>query len=80
MKRKRRESRKVEVTEGQRRELERLWFVYGNYGPRHTMQNHYFIQGFLERGQDERDLNKVTPECLAAVDEVLAVASDSTLD
>ena len=45
MKRRRRESRKVEVTEGQRRELERLWFVYGNYGPRHTMQNHYLKIG-----------------------------------
>jgi hypothetical protein len=80
VKRKRRESRKVEVTEGQRRELERLWFVYGNYGPEHTMQNHYFIQGFLERSQDEREINDVTPECLAAVDAVLAVASDPPLD
>lgn len=80
MKRKRRESRKVGVTEVQRRELERLWFIYGNYGPRHTMENHYFIQGFLERGQDERDFNKVTPECLTAVDAVLAVASDPPLD
>ena len=80
MRRKRREVKKVEVTSGLRRELERLWFIYGNYGPRHTMQNHYFIQGFLERGQDERDFNKVTPECLTAVDAVLAVASDSPLD
>jgi hypothetical protein len=80
VKRKRRELRKVEVTEGQRRELERLWFVYGNYGPSHTMQDHYFIQGFLERGQDERDFNRVTEECLAAVDTVLGVASDSPLD
>ena len=80
MKRKRRESRKVGVTEVQRRELERLWFIYGNYGPRHTMENHYFIQGFLERGQDERDFNKVTPECLTAVDAVLKVASDPPLD
>lgn len=28
MKRKRREMKKVEVTDEQRRELERLWFVY----------------------------------------------------
>lgn len=76
MNRKRREARKVEVTVGQRRELERLWFIYGNYGPRHDMQNHYFIQGFLERGQDERDFNRVTPECLAAVDRVLATRGE----
>ena len=80
MKRRRREAKKVEVTEEARRQLERLWFIYGNYGPRHTMENHYFIQGFLERGQDERDFNDVTEECLAAVDAVLAVASDSPLD
>ena len=71
MTRRRREVKPVEVTGGLRRELERLWFIYGNYGPRHTMENHYFIQGFLERGQDERDFNDVTPECLAAVDAVL---------
>jgi hypothetical protein len=35
------------------------------------MENHYFIQGFLERGQDERDFNDVTPDCLAAVDAAL---------
>ncbi len=80
MKRRRREVRQVELTEGQRRELERLWFVYGNYGPRHTMENHYFIQGFPERGQDERDFNDVSAECLAAVDAVLGVASDPPLD
>jgi len=71
MKRKRKEAKKVVLTDRQRRELERLWFVYGNYGPRHTMQNHYFIQGFLERGQDERDFYKVTEECLAAADAIL---------
>lgn len=79
MKRKRREMRKVEVSDEQRQQLERLWFVYGNYGPRHTMENHYFIQGFLERGQDERDFNDVTPECLAAVDAIIGVVSDSPL-
>lgn len=72
MKRKRPEIKKVEVTEEQRRALERLWFIYGNYGPKTTPGNHQFIQGFLERGQDERDFNKVTPECLVAVDAVFA--------
>ena len=71
MKRQRREAKKVALTDGQRKKLESLWFVYGNYGPKHEMQNHYFIQGFLERGQDERDFNRVTEECLAAVDKVL---------
>ena len=38
------------------------------------MQNHYFIQGFLERDEDERDFNKVTPDCLAAVDALFSPA------
>lgn len=75
MRRTRREVKKVEVTDGQRKALERLWFIYGNYGPKTTPGNHQFIQGFLERGQDERDFNQVTPECLAAVDAVLGDAS-----
>lgn len=80
MKRKRREVKKVEVTDEQRRQLERLWFIYGNYGPKSTPGNHQFIQGFLEHDQDERDFNKVTPECMAAVDAVLVSASDSPFD
>lgn len=72
MRRQRVERKKVELTDGQRARLENLWFVYGNYGPKHTMENHYFIQGFLERGQDERDFNDVDVECLAAVDAVFA--------
>ena len=80
MKRRRREVRRVVITHEQRGRLERLWFVCGNYGPRHTMENHYFIQGFLERGQDERDFNRVTEECLAAVDSILAAASDPPLN
>ncbi len=61
----------VELTDGQREALEHLWFVYGNYGPKHKMDNHYFVQGFLERDRDERGLYKPTPECVAAVDRVL---------
>jgi hypothetical protein len=80
VKRRRREVRKVEVTDGQRSALERLWFIYGNYGPKTTPDNHQFIQGFLERGQDERDFNKVTPECLAAVDAVLRDTSAQDRD
>ena len=80
MKRRRREVKPVEITSEQRGRLERLWFVYGNYGPRHTMENHYFIQGFLERGQDERDFNDVTPECLADVDAALGATSDPPPD
>lgn len=54
---------KTELTDYQRRVLEDLWFVYGNYGPEHTNSNHHWIQGFLERGEDNRDFYYPTDEC-----------------
>ncbi|HYG79163.1 MAG TPA: hypothetical protein VD861_02175 [Pyrinomonadaceae bacterium] len=71
MRRKRAELRQVRLTGGRRARLEDLWFVYGNHGPKATMENHGFIQGFLERGTDERDFYRPTEECLTAVDAVL---------
>lgn len=60
------------LTDGKRERLENLWFVYGNHGPKATMENHGVIQGFLERDSDERDFYRPTAECLAAVGAVLA--------
>lgn len=71
MRRQRAERKRVQLTDEQRGRLENLWFVYGNHGPKATMENHGFIQGFLERDSDERDFYRPTPECLAAVDTVL---------
>lgn len=71
MRRKRAEPRPVVLTDGQRERLENLWFIYGNHGPKSTMENHGFIQGFLERDSDERYFYKPTTECLAAVEAVL---------
>lgn len=77
---KRRIATRVTLTESQRDRLERLWFVYGNYGPKTTPGNHQFIQGILEHGIDLRPLHtkrtakkdKPTGECEAAVEAVLA--------
>lgn len=67
---------KIKLTAKQRRALERLWFVYGNHGPRMNYEDHGFIQHFLEHGRDPRNARKPlyapTPECKAAVDAVLA--------
>ena len=76
MKRKRREETvPVSLTPGQRQRLENLWFYYGNYGPKTTPGNHSFIQGLLERGQDERPLKQrgymPTEECEQAAERVL---------
>lgn len=43
------------ITAAQRKELERLWFVYGNNGKKHTHHNHRFIQNFLESGEDTEE-------------------------
>ena len=77
---KRRIATRVTLTDAQRERLERLWFVYGNYGPKTTPGNHQFIQGLLEHGLDLRPLqtkrtakkDKPTEECEIAVGAVLA--------
>jgi hypothetical protein len=77
---KRRKVTPVTLTLEQRERLERLWFYFGNYGPKTTPGNHGFIQRLLENGIDERPLHNKrthrseipTPECEAAVEAVLA--------
>lgn len=60
---KRRKLRTVTLTPEQRERLKRLWFYYGNYGPKTTSGNHSFIQRLLEQGIDERSLHtKRTPK------------------
>lgn len=46
----------VKLTDSQRQELNRLWFIYGNKGKKSTLGNHRFIQGILARGEDNREL------------------------
>jgi hypothetical protein len=68
------------LTAEQRARLERLWFIYGNYGPKSTPGNHSFIQRLIENGIDERPLNHKrtpksqipTPECEALVEQILS--------
>src|SRR5215204_4627184 len=77
---KRRKATPVTLTEAQRERLERLWFVYGNYGSKTTPGNHQFIQCLLEHGIDIRPLQTKrtakrdipTEECVAAVEQVLS--------
>ena len=55
----------------QRTVLEELWFIYGNDGPKFSMNDHQFIQAILERGEDLRDFYNPTKDCLEAVDAVI---------
>ncbi len=70
---------KVVLTINQKSELERLWFIYGNGGKKHTLGNHKFIQCLLESNEDYRKLYvkspavlyKLTSECQIEVDKIL---------
>jgi hypothetical protein len=81
---KRRKVKTVSLTPEQRDRLERLWFYYGNYGPKTTPANHSFIQRLLENGIDERSLHNKrtpkseipTPECVRAVEAILSMRSE----
>lgn len=74
--RRKREVIKLELSGEQLYELERLWYVYGNHGKRHTLGNHLFIQSLFEQENDIRLLCAKryypTPECEADVEKVLA--------
>lgn len=82
---KRRKAAPVTLTGAQRESLERLWFIYGNHGPKTTPGNHQFIQGLLEHGLDLRPLvtkrtakrDRPTDECEAAVEAVLSSPDDA---
>jgi hypothetical protein len=81
---KRRKVKSVTLTPEQRERLKRLWFYYGNYGPKTTSGNHSFIQRLLENGIDERSLHNKrtpkseipTPECERAVEAILSTQSE----
>lgn len=81
---KRRKVTLITITSEQRDQLERLWFYYGNYGPKTTPGNHSFIQRLLENGVDERSLHNKrtpkselpTPECERAVEAILSMRSE----
>ena len=82
---KRRKLTTVIITAEQREGLEKLWFYFGNYGPKTTSGNHSFIQRLLEQGIDERSLHTKrtpkselpTPECVVAVEAILRMKSGS---
>ncbi len=68
------------ITEQQHIALQKIWFLYGNNGRKHTHCNHRFIQNFLESGKDTRSFylssprNNLTEECIKAVDKILGAS------
>lgn len=67
----------MKLNNEQRRELEKLWFVYGNGGRKSTHANHRFVQCLLEHGEDCRDFFKPSQELIELVDGVLRDNEDS---
>lgn len=47
--------KEIVLSEEQRKQLNKLWHIYGNNGKKHTHHNHRFIQNFLEHGEDTED-------------------------
>lgn len=58
------------LTPQARKELERLWFTYGNHARLHSDAGHKFIQVLLESGQDERDFFHPPEDLVALVDAI----------
>ena len=54
-----------------RRQLEALWFIYGNNGPKHDQQAHYYIQRLIEGRRAEADRCSPSKECKKEVKKIL---------
>lgn len=63
--------KKINLSDIQRKQIEKLWFIYGNNHKHHTHGNHRFIQEILVEGEDWRQFFKPTKKCRDAVDDVL---------
>jgi len=61
----------IVLTNEQRKQINNLWFIYGNNGKKHTHSDHRFIQCFLEEGKDEREFYSPSVECQEKIDEIL---------
>ena len=75
----------VKITEEQKEQLIKLWFIYGNNGKKHTHFNHRYIQNLIEHNEDSEEFYKnvnkkegvdwntmkLTDECVDAVKLIL---------
>lgn len=70
-------SKQVKLNIEQLKALEKLWFIYGNNGKKHSHCNHRYIQNFIEAGEDTKEFylsspkNDLTQECIDEVDKIL---------
>jgi hypothetical protein len=45
----------ITLTETQLLELNKLWFIFGNNGKKHTHANHRYIQNLIEHAEDTEE-------------------------
>lgn len=69
----------VTLSDWQKKELEKLWFIFGNGGQKHTQGNHKFIQSLL-KGKDYRKFYSPTPECVEAVGKICGSPKQSFME
>jgi hypothetical protein len=62
---------RVEMTDEQKRQVRKLWFLYGNYGDRHSDEGHKFLQRLLDASRDERRYYRPPKEVTELVDAIL---------
>jgi hypothetical protein len=65
------------LTPNQMKQLEKLWFIYGNNGKKSSLRLHKFLQGFIEHSCDYRNFyrpeaDQYGNELLELVDKILA--------
>lgn len=46
---------KLNLTDKQIKEFERIWFIFGNSGKKSTLFNHKLVQGFYESRENRID-------------------------
>lgn len=66
----------IKLTESEKKELEKLWFIFGNNGQKHTQENHKFIQSLLQ-GKNHRKFYNPTRECVEAVSEIIDLEKET---
>lgn len=45
----------IALSEEQLKKLNKLWFIYGNKGKKHTHYNHRYIQNLLEKNENDEE-------------------------
>ncbi len=65
--------KKIEITNQQYKELNRIWFIYGNDGKKCTPENHIFIRSLIEHAEYDTKPKHASKECVDEVNKILGL-------